>query len=87
MSWRWFHVRVNTSNRDDIYILSCIGRSLLNGLVGIQEIVEMEKVENNGYELYFRVWLHRKRIYGIYIYILFICMIKKLGFLKNYSFY
>lgn len=35
----------------------------MNGIVGIQEIEEVEKVENNGYKLFFRVCLCRERTY------------------------
>lgn len=56
--WEWIPVA------DDISIPSCIGRVHLNGIVGIKEIVEIEKVEDGGCKLFFRVWLHRKKIYG-----------------------
>lgn len=36
----------------------------MNGIVGIKEIVEIEKVEDGGCKLFFRVWLSRKKIYG-----------------------
>ena len=54
-----------TSVTDDIYIPSCVGRGHLNGILENEEMLEIEKVENNGRKLFFRVWLHRKRIYGI----------------------
>lgn len=54
-----------TSVTDDINISSCVGRGHLNGILENEEILEIEKVENSGQKLFFRVWLHRKRIYGI----------------------
>lgn len=36
---------------EGVYIPSCIGRVHLNGILGINEIVDIEKIEDIGYKL------------------------------------